>query len=185
MTDSSETEPDVALSADRLMPEVYQQLRALAVSYFRAQPAGITLQPTGLLHEAYLRLARAEERGAAFEGREHFCAVAAAAMRQILVDAARRRSAERRGGGLDRVTLSVVATGGEPVDLDLLTLDQALGKLQDLSPRQARVVELRYFGGLTVPEVAAVLDVAVTTVERDWRQARAWLAVTLGQKAGA
>jgi RNA polymerase sigma-70 factor (ECF subfamily) len=175
------TEPKGELSADRLMPEVYQQLRAVAGSYFRSQPAGLTLQPTALLHEAYLRLARAEKGGVEFRDQEHFCAVAARAMRQVLVDASRRRSASRRGGGLHRVTLSVVATSGRSVDVDLLDLDQALEELHNLSPRQARIVELRYFAGLTVPEVAAVLDIAISTVERDWRQARAWLAVTLGR----
>lgn len=167
------------------MPEVYQQLRATAASYFSAQPAGLTLQSTGLLHEAYLKIAKAEEGGAEFRDREHFCAVAASAMRQILVDAARRRSAVRHGGALRRVTLSVVATDGQPAEYELLDLDRALKRLHELSPRQAKLVELRCFGGLTVPEIATALEVGISTVERDWRQARAWLAWTLGRTAAA
>lgn len=170
---------DAHASAE-LTPEVYEQLRSIAASYFRGQRGDVSLQPTVLLHEAYLRLAAAEDRGARFVDRAHFCATAARAMRQILIDRARRRAASKRGGEWRRVSLSLVGDGAGGEMVDLLALDRALEALEELSPRQSRIVELRFFGGSTVEEIAAALDVSASTVEKEWRRARAWLAATLG-----
>lgn len=165
--------------ADRPDPEeqfkaVYKHLRAIAGSYFRGRPADQTLQPTALVHEAFLRLVRRD--GDAFESKTHFVAVASRAMRQILTDAARRRTAAKRGGGgRERVTLSALPGDDARAVIDVLALDGSLTRLAEVAPRQARVVELRFFGGLTVPECATVLEVSVATVEKEWRRARAWL----------
>lgn len=159
---------------DRLVEGAYAELRRLAERYLGS--ADRTLQPTAVVHEAYLKLAATDPE--AWADREHFLAVAARAMRQILVDAARRRLADKRGGDRSRVTLTGLPEAG-PDGLDTLSLDEALTRLGALDPRQARVVELRFFGGLTVPEVAQVLDQSTATVERDWRRARAWLRVQL------
>lgn len=165
-----------AEAADRLLPLVYDELRALAGSFFARQQPGHTLQPTALVHEAYLRLAGSE--GAEWESRAHFMAVAARAMRQILINHARDKGAAKRGGGLERVTLEQAVTPriGDDREIDLLELDLALSKLAELDERQARIVELRFFGGLTIAESAHVLGVGTTTVEDDWRLAKAWLA---------
>ncbi len=157
---------------ERLLPVLYQELRRLAAGFLRGERAGHTLQPTALAHEAYLRLAG---RQIAWQGRHHFMAVAARAMRSVLVDHARRRNAAKRGGGEAAVTLDtgMLAADARPVAFD--DLDDALTDLARLSERQARVVELRYFGGLSVEEAAEVLGVAPATVKRDWATARAWL----------
>ena len=170
-------------AAHELLPLVYEQLRALAGSYFRGQPADHSLQPTALVHEAYLKLVNAPDSD--WQGRVHFCAVAATAMRQILHDRARRRRAAKRGGDAKRVPLDQVETpsGGETIDL--VALDAGLERLAQLAPRQARIVELRYFGGLTIAQAADVLDVSHGTVENDWRVARAWLHRELSGGAGA
>ena len=164
-------------AAGDLLPIVYEELRALAGSYFRHQPADHTLQPTALVHEAFLRLINHE--GARWKDRAHFLAVAATAMRQILISHARRRGAVKRGGGRARVPLDV---GGGPAilpDEDLIALDDALERLREQDERKSRVVELRFFGGMTVEEIAHVCDVSKTTAENDWRLARAWLAEQL------
>jgi RNA polymerase sigma factor (TIGR02999 family) len=164
----------------RLMEIVYGELRALAGSYARAQDKNHTLQPTALVHEAFLKLVTVPSEG--WKDRAHFFAVAARAMRQVLMDHARaKRTQKRDAGAFERITLdgSVAPEAGR--DLDLLALDDALQELAELDPRAHRVVELRYFGGLTVEEVAPILSVSVTTVESDWRSARAWLATRLGQ----
>lgn len=165
-----------AASAEQLLPLVYDELRALAASFFARQIPGHTLQPTALVHEAYFRLARNAD--VEWESRAHFMAVAARAMRQILINHARDKSAAKRGGGMHRVTLDEAVTPANGVgrDLDLLAIDMALQKLADLSERQARIVELRFFSGLTIAESAHVLGVGTTTVEDDWRMAKAWLA---------
>ena len=156
--------------------DVYEHLRALANNYFSGRP-GQTLQPTALVHEAYLRLARSDTER--FNSRSHFVATAATAMRQILTDAARRRTAHKRGGpDQERVSLSGVGDDGKSA-VDVLALDNAMSRLEALSKRQARIVELRYFGGLTVPETAEALEVSTATVEKEWRRARAWLAKEL------
>ena len=160
---------------------VYEELRRIARLFFRSQ-AAVTLQPTALVHEVFLRLAG---RDARFADRTHFLSVAARATRQILVDQARRRHAQRRGGGAVRVTLTDAApqpTGPDPVDV--LALDEALQRLAVLSPRQARVMELVWFGGLSAAEVAAALDVSVSLVEKEGRMARAWLRQTLSASPG-
>jgi RNA polymerase sigma factor (TIGR02999 family) len=172
-------------AASRLMPLVYQELRALAASLFAAQPAGHTLQPTALVHEAYMRMVGPTQVG--WSGRAHFFAVAAKAMRQILVNHAEARNAQKRGGRRDRVTLSeVVDSAADEArqpdrEVDASALHEALNRLEALDERQARIVELRYFGGLTVPEVAHVLDVSASTVEKDWRMAKLWLVRELGE----
>ena len=154
-------------------PLVYEQLHRLAEGYFRRQPKGHTLNPTALIHEAYLKLAARE--GGRWKDRTHFLAVAATAMRQILVDHARGREAVRRGGGRQRITLDESAMPSADRDVDLLALDEALERLAGLDERKARVIELRFFAGLTVQETAAALGVSSVTVKRDWSMARAWI----------
>ncbi|HPF38989.1 MAG TPA: ECF-type sigma factor [Phycisphaerae bacterium] len=168
-------------AANALLPLVYAQLRAIAGGYFRGEPADQTLQPTALVHEAYLKLVRSTESD--WQSRMHFCAVAATAMRQILQDRARRRRARKRGGGAQREPLTdQIQTPANGATLDILTLNDALEKLEELSPRKARIVELRFFGGLTIEQVASVLDVSHTTIENEWRVARAWLSRELGEE---
>lgn len=157
---------------DRLIPLVYADLRRLARGQLRREPAGHSLQPTLLVHEAYLRLAGAE---VPWQNRTHFLSVAARVMRRILVERARAMRATKRGAGALRVTLTshVPAPTSDPVDI--LTLDDALQRLENLDARQAQVVELCYFGGLTYPEIAEMLQISEATVDRDLRHARAWL----------
>jgi RNA polymerase sigma factor (TIGR02999 family) len=164
--------------ASELFPLVYEELRSLAGRYFVRQPAQ-TIQPTSLVHEAFLRLADPGSSGGRFRDREHFCAVAATAMRQILVDRARRRSAQKRGGEARPVTLVSGLASAPGPDLDVIDLDRALTELAAVDPRRARVVELRYFGGLTTEEIARQLGRSTRTVELDWRGARAWLIARL------
>jgi RNA polymerase sigma factor (TIGR02999 family) len=156
---------------ERLLPIVYQEMRRLAAGFLEGERTGHTLQPTALAHEAYLRLVGKP----GWHGRSHFMAVAARVMRGILVDHARRRKAQKRGGGQTPVPLdaTLIAAGARPVAFD--DLDRALADLARLSERQARVVELRYFGGMTIEETAEVLEVSPVTVKRDWATARAWL----------
>jgi RNA polymerase sigma factor (TIGR02999 family) len=162
------------------MPSVYDELRRVAASYFRSKPAAETLQPTALVHEAYLKLA--SRTSAEYESRAHFTAVAATAMRHILVDHARGRGRAKRGGGIKAITLNeALIAAAETEDVDVLRLDDALTKLAELDPRRSRVVELRFFGGLNIEETATVLGVARSTVTEDWRLARAWLACELRQ----
>jgi RNA polymerase sigma factor (TIGR02999 family) len=165
-------------AAAELLPEVYSYLRNVAQKYCRGGRAP-TVGATGLVHEAYLRLA-GTDGGSRWRDREHFCAVAATAMRQVLVDACRRRLAAKRGGGVAPVTLPDEGTPGEAATVDLLDLDALLTRLAALDARLARVVELRTFGGLTGEEIAEVLGISRRTVETDWRKAKAWLAAELG-----
>lgn len=160
-------------AVDALLPLVYDHLRAVAQKYFRAQPADHTLQPTALVHEAYLKLIRSPE--ANWKDRAHFFAVAATAMRQILTDHARGKARQKRGAGAERVTLSNIQSPSGVEILDLLDLERALRKLGEESPRQARLIELWFFGGLKVKEIAGILGVTERTVRRDWSYARAWL----------
>jgi len=158
---------------DALLPEVYDELRRLAASYMRKERETHTLQATALANEAYVRLA--DQTKVKWRGRAQFLAIAARAMRQILVDHARRHGAAKRGAGIARVTLSdTTATFGQPV-LDLLDLDDALTALGMLDDRKAKVVEMRFFAGLTTKEAAEALEVSETTVDDDWALARAWL----------
>jgi RNA polymerase sigma factor (TIGR02999 family) len=161
-------------AADRLTPLVYDELRRLAQHCLQRETPGHTLQATALVHEAYLRLAG--QRGAAWQNQAQFFAVAATMIRRILVDHARARAAAKRGGGDRRLTLQqsvALDAGAEPVDL--LDLHDALTDLHTLNERRARVVELRFFGGLDVQHTAHVLGVSPRTVKDDWRFARAWL----------
>lgn len=162
-------------AAAALFALVYDELRRLAASALRSERPDHTLQATALVHEAYLRLA--DEPQARWENRAHFLAVAARAMRRILVDHARGRNAQKRGSGQARFTLDEIeAVAPEPTShLDLVLLDQALARLSSIDARQGRIVELRFFGGLTVEETATVVGASPRTVKRDWQLARAWL----------
>ena len=158
---------------DELLPLVYDELRRQARRYMRVQPAGHTLQTTALVHEAYLRLVG--QPSVVWNGRAHFFGVAAKAMRSILVDHARARSAAKRGGSARAITLDDAGIAGPQASVDVLALDEALGRLAELDARKSRLVELRYFGGLGIDEAAAVLGVSPATVKREWTTARAWL----------
>ena len=163
---------------DRLIPLVYDELRRQARWQLRRERFDHTLQPTALVHEAFLRLAGQSQ--AQWQNRRQFFAVASRVMRRVLVDQARARAASKRGDGLTRVALDdAVATGASP-DVDVLALDQALDRLEQLDPRQARVVELRYFGGMSAAEAAEAVGLSLATVNRDWAMARAWLFRELG-----
>lgn len=165
-------------AADELLPRVHDELRAIAARAMRGERAGHTLQPTALVHEAWLEVVG--DDCPVFNGRSHFLAVASIAMRRFLVDHARARGREKRGGGWQRVTLDErVPDREEAFDVDVLALHEALEELERLDARQARVIELRFFGGLSIPETAEVLGVGTTTVQVDWSMARAWLTLRL------
>jgi RNA polymerase sigma factor (TIGR02999 family) len=167
---------------DRAMALVYGELRRRAAAYLRRERLGHTLQPTALVHEAYLRLV--EQRRAIFQSRAHFLAVASQMMRRILVDRARARLATKRSGRWARVTLGDAdGVALSPNNIDLLDLDAALDKLAAFDARKSRIAELRFFGGLSLEEMGEVLDVSSKTVERDWQAARAWLYKTLSGPA--
>ena len=156
------------------MPTVYDELRKLARRQLRREQLGHPLQTTALVHEAFLRLVDA--RQVRWDSRAHFFGVTARLMRQILVDHARTRDAAKRGGGVAEVSLDeAVGLATEAVRGDLLAMDEALYRLETLDPRQSRIVELRFFGGLTVDETAAALELSAATVKREWALARAWL----------
>lgn len=159
---------------DALLPIVYEELRRLAASYLRRERPGQTLQPTALVHEAYLRLMK--DRPERWQNRAHFCAIAAHSMRQILIERARARAALKRGGAQPRVTLDEALVAGGEQSFDILALDRALQRLAAMDPEQARLVELRFFGGLTVEETADAMSISPATVKRHWTIARAWLA---------
>lgn len=165
-----------------LREAVYGELRAIAGAYFREQRAEHTLQPTALVNEAFVRLIGSDP--SALESRAHFLALAAKAMRHILIDHARRKRADKRGGGMERVTLSGVLSSTAEQAYDAIDLDGALDRLAEIDERQARIVELRFFAGLKVTEAAALLGVSDRTVEMDWRMARAWLRRELGEMPG-
>jgi len=158
---------------DQLMPLVYAELRRLAKSYMRRERAGQTMQTTALIHEAYLRLIDADR--VRLENRAHFFAAAARVMRQVLVDLARERGSRKRGGAARRVSFDEAMAVGRQHNESLLALDEALGALAQIDSRKCQVVELRFFGGLSVEETAGALGVSVETVNRDWRLARSWL----------
>lgn len=160
-------------AADQLMPLVYDELRGLAEHFMAQERVDHTLQATALVNEAYIRLI--DQTQVDWQGRVHFCAVASEMIRRILVDHARKRSAAKRGGGASRVDLTDILDLSDEIGVDLLGLDEALQELRGLHKRQARVVELRFFGGLNVQETSAVLEVSPRTVKGDWRLARAWL----------
>lgn len=164
-----------AAIAEELLPLVYDELRGIAKALFARQPDGHTLQPTALVHEAWLKLAAGEQR---WETRSHFFSVAARAMRQVLTDSARARRTDRRGKGWQKVTFAD-QVGKPNQGFDLVDVDDVLQRLAAANARHARVVELRLFGGLTIDEVAAVLGLTSRTIDLDWRSARAWLSHAL------
>ena len=164
---------------EALMPLVYAELRRLAAHYLKGERPGQTLQPTALVHEAYMKLQK--DRPERWQNRAHFCAIAAHAMRQILIERARARDALKRGGGQAMVTFDEGLPAAAPADrgVDLLSLDAALERLAALDESQARIVELRYFGGLSIEETADAMGISPATVKRHWAVARAWLAKEL------
>jgi RNA polymerase sigma factor (TIGR02999 family) len=161
-------------AASQLLPLVYDELRRLAARRLRRESPGQTLQPTALVHEAYLRLVGQEEE-AHWDSRGHFFAACAEAMRRILVDNARRKQSQKHGGGLARQDLDPEQVTGPAIREDLIALDQALTKLSVANPQAAQMVELRYFAGLSIPEAAATLGIAPRSADRLWAYARAWL----------
>ena len=165
---------------DRLLPLVYAELRRIAARQLRLERNGHTLQPTALVHEAYLRLV--EQRTGDWESRAHFFGVAAQVMRRVLVDHARRQAARKRTAGVQRVPLEEIAETAAVNQVPVLVLDHALGRLEELDPGLAQLVELRAFAGLSIDEAAHVLKVSPSTVTRDWRTAKAWLAHELGSR---
>lgn len=159
-------------AADRIFPIVYRELHQIAARHMRLERAGHTLQPTALVHEAYLRLTR---QPGDWKDRTHFFALASRVMRNVLVDGARTRLAQKRGAGAGVVPLDQIMVATPEQDLDVLAIDEALNRLHALNERHARVVEMTFFAGLAEEEIAAVLGVSVRTVHRDWATARAWL----------
>lgn len=158
---------------DELTETLYQELRRLAENYLRQERADHTLQPTALVHEAYLRLA--EQEDIVWRNREHFIGVAATMMRRILVNHAIKRKRDKRAGGEIRLSLAEADCFIKSEDINLITLNEALEKLGESYSQESRIVELKFFGGLTIEEIARILEISTTTVERSWRFARAWL----------
>jgi RNA polymerase sigma factor (TIGR02999 family) len=158
---------------DRILPVIYEELRRIAHFRLRAEQTGHTLETTGLVHEAYLRLVGSAHLE--FESRAHFLAIAAQAMRHILIDSALTRRTQKRGGGVQPLSLDAVPIIAETKSEDVLALDEALKRLAEINQRQARVVECRYFGGMNIEDTADALDMSPATVKRDWTLARAWL----------
>src|SRR5262249_49150760 len=158
-----------------LMPAVYAELKRLAAHYLRGERPGQTLQPTALVHEAYLKLLK--DRPERWQNRAHFCAIAAHVMRQILIERARARDALKRGGGAPRVAFDeALPARADERSFDMVALDAALERLAQLDAGQARIVELRFFGGLSIEETAEAMGISPATVKRHWALARAWLA---------
>ena len=163
---------------DKLMPLVYDELRRLANNYLRREAAGHTLQPTALVNEAYLKLVGQKTN---WQNRAHFFAISAKLMRRILVDHARQRQAAKRGGSQQqRISITSAETIMKQPAIDLLALNEALDELTTMDTQQGRIVELKFFGGLSIEETAEVLGISHATVERDWKMARAWLRRQLG-----
>ena len=161
-------------AARQLLPLVYDELRRLAASKLAREKPGQTLQATALVHEAYVRLVD-QERAKQWDSRGHFFAAAAEAMRRILIESARRKKAEKHGGGWQRLDLDEALRVGESPPDDLLVLDEALARLESVDPVAARLVTLRYFAGLTMPEAAKTLGLSLRNAERNWTYARTWL----------
>jgi RNA polymerase sigma-70 factor, ECF subfamily len=169
-------------AASELIPVVYEELHRLAVRHLRRERQDHTLQPTALVHEAYIKLVA--QRDADWQSRNHFFAVASKLMRRILVDYARRHLREKRGGGQTKVSLDEAPVVSPQRPDGMLAIDESLSRLEKLDARQACIVELRYFGGLTIEEVAQVLGVSPTTVRREWTSAKAWLYGELNRHHG-
>jgi RNA polymerase sigma-70 factor, ECF subfamily len=173
MTKTESEIETASLSLSRVMPAVYDELRRLARHYMGREKAALTLQATALVNEAYLKLKR--ERAHVWQNRAHFCAIAAHAMREILVEKARARAATKRGGSRVRVSFENAVAAAEESSVDILALHESLDRLSSLDPQLARTVELRFFGGLTVEETAEALGSSPATVKRSWSMAKAWL----------
>jgi len=165
---------------EKLVPLIYDELRRIARRYMKREPAGHTLQTTALVNEAYLRLI--EQKGMKWQNRAHFFAISAQLMRRILVSMARARHADKRGGEARQVSLDEALVISEERAAELVALDEAMNELAALDPRRSRVVELRYFGGLSIEETAEVLNISPETVMRDWKRAKAWLYTELNRK---
>ena len=163
-----------AHAAGQLLPLVYDELRRLAAARLAAEPSGNTLQPTALVHEAYLRLVGTPD-GDRWDHRGHFFAAAAEAMRRILVEAARRKKADKHGGGRHRHDATDLPLAAPPVEDDLVALDEALTRFAQVEPQKAELVKLRYFVGLTIEETAAALGISPATAKRHWAYSKAWL----------
>lgn len=167
---------------DRLLPVVYEQLRQIAERHLRRERGDHTLQPTALVHEAFLKLIG---QRVSWQNRAHFFAVSAEIMRRILVDHARKKQADKRGGSAPTISLDERIDWSDERDVNLVALDDALQELATVDPQQSKVVELRFFGGLSVEETAEVMNISTSTVKREWRMARAWLLSELESPAGA
>ncbi|MEX1042002.1 MAG: sigma-70 family RNA polymerase sigma factor [Pirellulaceae bacterium] len=168
-------------ASERLLTVLYQELKQIATGHMRRERADHTLQPTALVHEAFLKLV--DQRRVQWQGKSHFCAVASQVMRRILVDHARHRNAAKRGQGAQRLAIDEhLAMTPRQSEVDLVALDECLNQLAELNPRQARIVEMRYFAGMTIEETAAALDVSVSTVKGDWRLAKAFLVSRLAEE---
>lgn len=165
-------------AADKLMPLVYEELRRLAHRYMRREKPGHTLQTSALVNEAYVRMV--DQNKIQWESRTHFFGIAARLMRQILVDQARKRNFPKHGGGAIRVSLNENTATAQQQSATVMALDDALKRLEKLDPRKGRIIELRFFGGMSIEETAAALDVSPGTVMRDWTFARAWLQKEMG-----
>jgi RNA polymerase sigma-70 factor, ECF subfamily len=168
---------------EQLMPLVYEELRRLARQCMRGERAGLTLQTTALVNEAYLRLVNSSR--VQWQDRAHFFAIASQLMRRVLVDEARKRRNLKRGGEYTRVNINEVEISSERRDFDLVALDQALNALTEFAPRKAKVVELRFFGGLSIEETALVLGISADIVKREWRTAKLWLLQELSDSTAA
>jgi RNA polymerase sigma factor (TIGR02999 family) len=163
---------------DEMLPLVYQELRRIAVNRLNRERTNHTLQPTALVNEAYIRLI--DQKNVSWQNRAQFFGLAAEMMRRILVNHALHRQAAKRGGGALRVSLEVAVNSFEQKDVNLVALDDALKSLAAIDPRKSQIVELKFFGGLTVEEIAEVFHVSSDTIERDWKMARAWLHLEIG-----
>ncbi len=169
-----------ASSSEQLLPLVYDELRKLADVKLGQEKSGQTLQATALVHEAYMRLVDVEQ-AQQWDTRGHFFSAAAEAMRRILIEQARRKNLKKRGGDFQRITISEIAEDSKAAPDSLLALDDALTKLEEVSPRKAELVKLRYFGGLTIEQAANVLEVAPSTVIADWAYAKGWLKLEISK----
>lgn len=167
---------------EKMLPLIYDELRRLAHNFLYRERPGHTLQTTALVHEAYLKLI--DQRDARWQNRAHFFAIAAQAMRRILIDSARKHIADKRGGGGEKLSLAEVATITPEPDSNLLALDEALKALAEIDAQQSRIIELRYFGGLTIEETAEVMNLSPATIKREWTMARAWLHQSLSGEPG-
>ncbi|MCS7465521.1 ECF-type sigma factor [Stieleria sp. ICT_E10.1] len=166
-------------AADELLELVYEDFRSMAATYLRHESNDVTLQPTALVHEAFLRLI--DQNQVQWRGRTHFLAIGAQAMRRVLVDNARRRNRKKRGGSANRISFEEQLFLSPDHDHDLIAVDQLLAELQEIDPRQSQIVELRFFGGMTSSEVAQHLGISKSTVDREWRVVRAWLRQQLNE----